>query len=351
MSRISTTISSPAAPRRSRGWRSRICSRGADVTRPRGRRRRSARSAGSATSRRGSRPGATITTARDVLRCSPCRPCPASTPSRPSWRARSPRGSRSSGRAATSWSGSARTLTSSVQMPGWTNVWTMPIQNRVDMLATGVNTAVGVRVLGRRLDDVVRDVGGDRRRRCKRLPGAADVVADPVRGKGYVEVRVDREKAAREGLSVGRRQRRARGGARRASCRDDARRPRAPRRPRPVRSRPPAATRRRCANILVPTPRKGPDGRPRLVPLGQVADVRIVEGPATIKGENGLLRNYVRLNVRGTDVAGFVERARKRRRRRGQVARGNVTSSGPGSSSTSHAPGRPWRSCCRWCWR
>ena len=43
-----------------------------------------------------------------------------------------------------------------VQMPGWTNVWTMPIQNRVDMLSTGVNTPIGIRVLGRNLDDVVR---------------------------------------------------------------------------------------------------------------------------------------------------------------------------------------------------
>ena len=51
-------------------------------------------------------------------------------------------------------------LDRAVQMPGWTNVWTMPIQNRVDMLATGVNTAVGVRVLGRTLDDVVRGLGG-----------------------------------------------------------------------------------------------------------------------------------------------------------------------------------------------
>src|SRR6202043_3693833 len=43
-----------------------------------------------------------------------------------------------------------------MQMPGWTNVWTMPIQNRVDMLYTGVNTAIGIRVLGRQLDEVVR---------------------------------------------------------------------------------------------------------------------------------------------------------------------------------------------------
>ncbi len=47
-------------------------------------------------------------------------------------------------------------LDSAVQMPGWTNVWTMPIQNRVDMLSTGVNTPIGIRVLGRNLDDVIR---------------------------------------------------------------------------------------------------------------------------------------------------------------------------------------------------
>ncbi len=67
-------------------------------------------------------------------------------------------------------------LDTSVQMPGWTNVWTMPIQNRVDMLATGVNTPIGIRVLGRNLDDVIRGseevarivkpfAGGSRRRR------------------------------------------------------------------------------------------------------------------------------------------------------------------------------------------
>src|SRR5439155_19183956 len=89
-----------------------------------------------------------------------------------------------------------------VQMPGWTNVWTMPIQNRVDMLATGVNTALGIRVLGRQLEDVVRaseEVAGV----VKRIPGAADVVADPIRGKGYLEIHIDRAKAARHGVSAG----------------------------------------------------------------------------------------------------------------------------------------------------
>src|SRR5207237_3975896 len=78
-------------------------------------------------------------------------------------------------------------LDRAVQMPGWTNVWTMPIQNRVDMLATGVNTTVGVRVLGRRLEDVVA-ASEEIAAVLKTLPGAADVIADPVRGKGYLEV-------------------------------------------------------------------------------------------------------------------------------------------------------------------
>src|SRR5262249_45187394 len=76
-----------------------------------------------------------------------------------------------------------------MQMPGWTNVWTMPIQNRVDMLSTGVNTTIGVRVLGQRLDDVVR-ASEDVAAVLRHVRGAVDVVADPVRGKGYLDVRV-----------------------------------------------------------------------------------------------------------------------------------------------------------------
>ncbi len=93
-------------------------------------------------------------------------------------------------------------LDTAVQMPGWTNVWTMPIQNRVDMLTTGVNTPIGIRVLGRNLDDVVR--GSEEVARVVRgVRGAADVVADPLRGKPYIEVRLDRERAARLGVRAG----------------------------------------------------------------------------------------------------------------------------------------------------
>lgn len=191
-------------------------------------------------------------------------------------------------------------LDRAMQMPGWTNVWTMPIQNRVDMLATGVNTDVGVRVLGRDLDAVVRaseDIGAV----LKGLRGAADVVADPVRGKGYLEVRPDREKAARLGVSVGAINdvvETALGGRVVTTTVEGRER-------HPVRVRFPRSWREdeETARRL-PVPRA--DDRPP-VPLSAVADVRIAEGPAAIKGENGLLRNYVRLNVRGRDATEFVE--------------------------------------------
>jgi Cu(I)/Ag(I) efflux system membrane protein CusA/SilA len=202
-----------------------------------------------------------------------------------------------------------------VQMPGWTNVWTMPIQNRVDMLATGVNTPIGIRVLGRNLDDVVSG-SEEVARVVKSISGAVDVVADPIRGKPYVEIRFDRDRAAKLGVSAGEvndvietalagkvvtstvegRERHnvvVRCGRR---WRDDE---------------------ESIANLPVTArgPAPGPQSAtkrstPRRVLLSEVANVQVVEGPATIKSENGLLRNYVRLNARGRDLADLVAEAR-----------------------------------------
>jgi Cu(I)/Ag(I) efflux system membrane protein CusA/SilA len=202
-------------------------------------------------------------------------------------------------------------LDRAVQMPGWTNIWTMPIQNRVDMLSTGVNTAVGVRVLGKDLDAVIaasEAIAAE----LKRVPGSADVVADPIRGKGYLEVRADREKAARLGVSVGDVNdaiETALGG-KVATTTVEGRERHA------VRVRYARAFREDEASareILVPTVTGDGDagGRPRFVPLGEVADIRIAEGPATIKGEDGMLCNYVRLNVRGRSAVDFVAEARR----------------------------------------
>jgi Cu(I)/Ag(I) efflux system membrane protein CusA/SilA len=193
-----------------------------------------------------------------------------------------------------------------MQMPGWTNVWTMPIQNRVDMLSTGVNTAVGVRVLGRRLEDVIQ-ASEDVAAALRHVPGAADVIADPVRGKGYLDVQPDRERAARLGVAVGDIMdlvEIALGGKVVTYTVEGRER-------HPVRLRFPRDW-RRDEETLATFPVPVRDGTAlRHVALSQVAHVRIGEGPASIKSENGLLRNYVRLNVRGRDAGDFVEEARR----------------------------------------
>ncbi|MFO0949718.1 MAG: efflux RND transporter permease subunit [Isosphaeraceae bacterium] len=199
-------------------------------------------------------------------------------------------------------------LDRAVSMPGWTNVWTMPIQNRVDMLATGVNTLVGVRVMGRDLDSVVR-ASEQVAAAVKTVPGAADVVADPVRGKPYLEVRFDRARAARLGVSVGEANaviEAALGGkAVTTTAEGRERHPVVVRYERALRQDEDAVR-----DLLVRA--HGPDGAvPRQIPLAEVAEVRVVEGPATIKGENGFLRNYVRMNVRGRDASAFVDDARR----------------------------------------
>jgi Cu(I)/Ag(I) efflux system membrane protein CusA/SilA len=200
-------------------------------------------------------------------------------------------------------------LDRAVQMPGWTNIWTMPIQNRVDMLSTGVNTSVGVRVLGKDLGAVItasEAIAAE----LKHVPGAADVVADPIRGKGYLEIQANRERAARLDVSIGDMNdaiETALGG-KVATTTVEGRERHA------VRVRYARAFREdetSARAILVPTVTRDPPGRLRFVPLGEVADIRIAEGPATIKGEDGMLCNYVRLNVRGRSAVDFVEEARR----------------------------------------
>lgn len=199
-------------------------------------------------------------------------------------------------------------LDRTLQMPGWANVWTMPIQNRVDMLATGVNTTIGVRVLG---DDLQKTWETSERlaELLRELPGAQDVVADPILGKGALVAEVDPVRTEEVGLpaaEVEQVARLARGGALVGSIGPDA-------------------SRRSVRVTLVPSflvdaeslgrlplpIKRGVDERPLATTLDQVAELKFREGPAAIKGENGRLRNYVRLNVRDRDASTFVAEARQ----------------------------------------
>lgn len=200
-------------------------------------------------------------------------------------------------------------LDRAVPMPGWVNVWTTPIQNRVNMLATGVNTAVGVRVLGANLADVV-GVSDTIAEVVKSIPGATDVVSDPIRGKGTIEVRVDRDRAAALGVSaasVSETVEKAIGGQIATTTVEGRER-------HPVRVRYGRAWREdeeSIRRVAIPVRSRENEQAHRLVAVDDVATVSVVEGPATIKSENGRLRNYVRLNVRGRPIGGFLEDARK----------------------------------------
>jgi Cu(I)/Ag(I) efflux system membrane protein CusA/SilA len=190
-----------------------------------------------------------------------------------------------------------------LQVPGWGNIWTQPIINRIDMLATGVRTMIGVKVFGNDLD-AIQKVSDEVARVLKEVPGAADVFPDQIAGKGYVEIAVDRKKAARYGVNVGDVQdvvEVALGG--KAITQTVEGRERFPVRIRYARDA--REDEQEIANVLV----SAASGRALQVPLSMVASVRVVEGPSVIKSENGLLRSYVQLNVRDRDVVGFVEEA------------------------------------------
>ncbi len=222
-----------------------------------------------------------------------------------------------------------------LQVPGWSNIFTQPIINRIEMLSTGVRTDIGVKVFGPDLDTVNR-VCQQIEAAVKPVPGARDVVAAPIMGKGYLDVTIDRVKAARYGVSVedvqteietalaGRVvtytvEKRERFPVRVRYARAERDDEEAVRRllipagtSEPKRADMPAATGEASFRTDPHTgvPSHAAKGR-KFVPLTAVADVQIVEGPAVVKSENGRLLNYVTLNVRGRDAVGFVEEAKR----------------------------------------
>src|SRR5438477_633967 len=194
-------------------------------------------------------------------------------------------------------------LDAKLRMTGITNSCTQPIRNRIDMLSTGIRTQVGVKVFGSDLVTIEKksaEIG----RVLRDVPGAADLYAEKITGAPYIEIQVDRTAAARYGISVNDAQdviETAIGGKDLTFTIEGRQRF-------PVRVRYARDFREdleQLKNVLV----SGPGGAQ--IPLGQIADIRIVVGPSMITSENGLLRGTVLMNVRGRDVGGFVEDAKR----------------------------------------
>lgn len=189
-----------------------------------------------------------------------------------------------------------------VQMPGVSNIWTMPIINRIDMLTTGIRSEVGVKLFGtdlERLETLGREVADV----IRTVPGASNVYPEQVTSGQYLNIDIDRAAAARYGIGVGEVQQviESAVGETVISTTIEGR----SRFPVRVRYRPdargdPAA----LADVLVVAPGGAQ------IPLGQLAQIEHARGPAMISSENGLLLATVLLNVQGRDVGGFVEEAR-----------------------------------------
>jgi copper/silver efflux system protein len=190
-----------------------------------------------------------------------------------------------------------------VQLPGVTNIWTMPIINRIDMLTTGIRSEVGVKVFGtdlsvlegtaRRIADVVR-----------RIPGASNVYPEQVTSGQYLNIHVDRAAAARYGVSVGDVQQviETAVGETVLSTTIEGR----ARFPVRVRYAPAFRSDPNALGDVLVASREGSQ-----IPLKQLAHIEHARGPAMVSSENGLLLATVLLNVQGRDVGGFVEEARR----------------------------------------
>ena len=189
-----------------------------------------------------------------------------------------------------------------VRLPGVANTWTMPIRGRIDMLTTGIKSELGVKIAGPDLatrEGIARQIEAV----VKTVPGAANVYAERAGTGRYLDLTIDRAAAGRYGLTVGDVQDvivSAIGGENVTTTVEGLERyPVNVRYARELRDTPEA-----LARVLVPLARGG------FVPLGQVADIKITQGPVSIRSENARPNTWVYIDVAGDDIGSFLNEAR-----------------------------------------
>jgi Cu(I)/Ag(I) efflux system membrane protein CusA/SilA len=194
-------------------------------------------------------------------------------------------------------------LNAAIQFPGLTNAWTMPIKTRIDMLATGIKTPVGIKIMGDDLDTLVR-LGEQVESAVRGVGGTLSAYSERITGGNYFDYSIRRREAARYGLTVGDVQDvivSALGGMNVTQTVEGLERY-------PVNVRYPEELRdnlEAMKRVLVPAPGGAQ------VPLGQLADISIHKGPASIKSENSRRTVWVYVDIRGVDVGTYVKKAQE----------------------------------------
>ncbi len=190
-----------------------------------------------------------------------------------------------------------------VRMPGVTNAWTMPIKNRIDMLATGVRTPVGVKIYGPNLD-TLQQLGERVEHILQMVPGSRNVFAERNVSGYYVDVNIDRAEAGRYGLNAGDLHdaiMATAGGMTAAITVEGRERYEVNvRYPRELRD-----NLDRLRAIVIPT-MSGPQ-----IPLGQVATVGVVQGPMAVKTDDAFPVTTVYIDIAGRDLGGYVRDAQR----------------------------------------
>src|SRR5262249_44337905 len=183
-----------------------------------------------------------------------------------------------------------------LRFPGIPNIWTMPIRNRIDMLSTGVRTPIGIKILGPDVNTIQR-IGEQLEPILRAIPGTRNVLAERTAGGYYVDFVLDRDALARYGLSVDDANlivTSAIGGETVTTTIEGRERYGVSvRYGREFRDDVPALRR-----VLVSTPAGAH------VPIGQLADIRLLEGPAMIRNEHGQLAGYVYAHMTAPHVRG-----------------------------------------------
>jgi Cu(I)/Ag(I) efflux system membrane protein CusA/SilA len=190
-----------------------------------------------------------------------------------------------------------------LQFPGVSNAWTMPIRARIDMLATGIRTPVGIKVFGNDLAEI-EALSRKIEAVVKAVPGTSSAYAERVSGGYYLDIVPDRTELARYGLMVSDVQdmiASAIGGESVTNTVEGRERYGVTiRYPRDFRSTPEAISR----DVQLPLPKGG------FVPLGAVAEVKLTRGGTSIRTENGQLAVYLFVDMAGRDLGGYVAEAR-----------------------------------------